>query len=91
MVKKVSFTGSVSFSCGFSFSFFEGIMMTDERLRNLLSTQTRVGKILMAQSSNTLKKLSMELGGNAPFVRLDSYSNSCLPRVKEKTTSPSCS
>ncbi|KAH6874865.1 Aldehyde/histidinol dehydrogenase [Thelonectria olida] len=29
---------------------------------------TRVGKILMSQSANTLKKLSLELGGNAPFI-----------------------
>lgn len=29
---------------------------------------TRVGKILMNQSSETLKKLSLELGGNAPFI-----------------------
>jgi succinate-semialdehyde dehydrogenase/glutarate-semialdehyde dehydrogenase len=29
---------------------------------------TRVGKILMRQSSSTLKKLSFELGGNAPFI-----------------------
>ncbi|GAK66990.1 succinate-semialdehyde dehydrogenase [Moesziomyces antarcticus] len=29
---------------------------------------TRVGKILMSQSASTLKKLSMELGGNAPFI-----------------------
>lgn len=29
---------------------------------------TPVGKILMSQSANTLKKLSFELGGNAPFV-----------------------
>jgi succinate-semialdehyde dehydrogenase / glutarate-semialdehyde dehydrogenase len=27
-----------------------------------------VGKILMKNSSNTLKKLTMELGGNAPFI-----------------------
>ncbi|KAM0786709.1 hypothetical protein ACM66B_002151 [Microbotryomycetes sp. NB124-2] len=32
---------------------------------------TRVGKILMSQSSGTLKKLSMELGGNAPFIVFD--------------------
>ncbi|KAI5478678.1 succinate-semialdehyde dehydrogenase (NADP+) [Pseudohyphozyma bogoriensis] len=32
---------------------------------------TRVGKILMQQSSSTLKKLSMELGGNAPFIVFD--------------------
>ena len=29
---------------------------------------TQVGKILMKQSSSTVKKLSLELGGNAPFV-----------------------
>ena len=29
---------------------------------------TAVGKILMAKSSSTVKKVSMELGGNAPFI-----------------------
>ncbi|WP_447641340.1 MULTISPECIES: NAD-dependent succinate-semialdehyde dehydrogenase [Chitinophagaceae] len=29
---------------------------------------TRVGQILMAQSAPSLKKLSLELGGNAPFI-----------------------
>ncbi len=29
---------------------------------------TQVGRILMQQSSATLKKLSLELGGNAPFI-----------------------
>lgn len=29
---------------------------------------TRVGKLLMAQCAPTLKKLSLELGGNAPFI-----------------------
>ena len=29
---------------------------------------TRVGKLLMQQSSETVKKLSLELGGNAPFI-----------------------
>ena len=29
---------------------------------------TRVGKLLMEQSAATLKKLSFELGGNAPFI-----------------------
>lgn len=32
---------------------------------------TAVGKLLMKQSSSTLKKLSMELGGNAPFIVFD--------------------
>ena len=32
---------------------------------------TRVGKLLMRQASDTLKKLSLELGGNAPFIVFD--------------------
>jgi len=32
---------------------------------------TGVGKILMSQSADTLKKLSFELGGNAPFIVFD--------------------
>jgi len=32
---------------------------------------TEVGKLLMRQSADTLKKLSLELGGNAPFIVFD--------------------
>lgn len=32
---------------------------------------TRVGKILMEQAASTVKKVSMELGGNAPFIVFD--------------------
>lgn len=32
---------------------------------------TNVGKLLMRQSAETLKKLSFELGGNAPFIVFD--------------------
>ncbi|KAH7048324.1 Aldehyde/histidinol dehydrogenase [Macrophomina phaseolina] len=32
---------------------------------------TNVGKLLMKQSSSTIKKLSFELGGNAPFIVFD--------------------
>jgi len=32
---------------------------------------TAVGRILMAQSAPTLKKLSLELGGNAPFIAFE--------------------
>lgn len=42
------------------------------KLRTISFTgSTRVGKILMKQSAGTLKKLSMELGGNAPFIVFD--------------------
>ncbi len=32
---------------------------------------TRVGKILMSQCADTVKKMSLELGGNAPFLVFD--------------------
>lgn len=32
---------------------------------------TEVGKLLMKQSSGTIKKVTMELGGNAPFIVFD--------------------
>src|SRR5262249_23787062 len=32
---------------------------------------TRVGSLLMQQSAGTLKRLSLELGGNAPFIVFD--------------------
>src|SRR5262249_10239374 len=32
---------------------------------------TETGKVLMAQCAGTIKKLSLELGGNAPFIVFD--------------------
>jgi len=41
----------------------------NSKVRKLSFTgSTEVGKILMAQCASTLKKLSLELGGNAPFI-----------------------
>ena len=41
----------------------------DTRIKKISFTgSTEVGKQLMAHSSSTLKKLSLELGGNAPFI-----------------------
>jgi|TARA_R110002049_G_scaffold12487_6_gene55875 succinate-semialdehyde dehydrogenase/glutarate-semialdehyde dehydrogenase len=43
-----------------------------EIIRKLSFTgSTAVGKILMQQSAATVKKVSMELGGNAPFIVFD--------------------
>ncbi|KAK9448741.1 aldehyde dehydrogenase domain-containing protein [Limtongia smithiae] len=48
------------------------LMCADERVKKLSFTgSTAVGKLLMAQSSASLKKLSFELGGNAPFIVFD--------------------
>jgi succinate-semialdehyde dehydrogenase/glutarate-semialdehyde dehydrogenase len=44
-------------------------LVEDPRLRKLSFTgSTEVGRLLMAQASGRLLRLSMELGGNAPFL-----------------------
>lgn len=50
-----------------------GAQLTANRLvRKLTFTgSTRVGKVLYQQSADTMKKLSMELGGNAPLIVFD--------------------
>jgi succinate-semialdehyde dehydrogenase/glutarate-semialdehyde dehydrogenase len=46
-----------------------GPLIADQRLRKMSFTgSTEVGRRLMAQASDTLLRLSMELGGNAPFI-----------------------
>ncbi len=45
------------------------VLTTHEDIRKISFTgSTQVGKLLMRQSADTLKKLSLELGGNAPFI-----------------------
>jgi len=44
-------------------------LMADERLRKVSFTgSTEVGRILVRQSAEQLQRVSMELGGNAPFL-----------------------
>jgi succinate-semialdehyde dehydrogenase/glutarate-semialdehyde dehydrogenase len=48
------------------------VMCDSDVVRHLSFTgSTEVGRILMAQSAPTVKKLSLELGGNAPFIVFD--------------------
>lgn len=45
------------------------VLTQDERIHKLSFTgSTQIGRLLMSQSANTVKKLSLELGGNAPFI-----------------------
>ncbi|EAC1215137.1 NAD-dependent succinate-semialdehyde dehydrogenase [Escherichia coli] len=49
-----------------------GVLTGSHVVRKLSFTgSTEVGRILMAQSAPTIKKLSLELGGNAPFIVFD--------------------
>ncbi|OGB29264.1 MAG: succinate-semialdehyde dehydrogenase (NADP(+)) [Burkholderiales bacterium RIFCSPLOWO2_12_FULL_61_40] len=48
------------------------VICASDVVRHLSFTgSTEVGRILMAQSAPTIKKLSLELGGNAPFIVFD--------------------
>jgi succinate-semialdehyde dehydrogenase/glutarate-semialdehyde dehydrogenase len=47
-------------------------LCNDDRIRKMTFTgSTEVGRILMRQSADTLKKMSLELGGNAPLIVFD--------------------
>lgn len=47
-------------------------LMTSPLVRKVSFTgSTPVGKLLMRQAADTVKKLSLELGGNAPFIVFD--------------------
>ncbi len=49
-----------------------GELTSNPTVRKLSFTgSTEVGKILMAQCAGTVKRLSLELGGNAPFIVFD--------------------
>jgi len=49
-----------------------GDWLADERVRKITFTgSTAVGKYLAREAAGTLKKLSLELGGNAPFIVFD--------------------
>jgi succinate-semialdehyde dehydrogenase/glutarate-semialdehyde dehydrogenase len=48
------------------------VWLHDARVRKITFTgSTAVGKLLAREASGTLKKLSLELGGNAPFIVFD--------------------
>jgi succinate-semialdehyde dehydrogenase/glutarate-semialdehyde dehydrogenase len=51
---------------------FGGDMTSNSIVRKLTFTgSTEVGKLLMAQCAGTVKKVLLELGGNAPFIVFD--------------------
>jgi len=48
------------------------VLTGSDKVRKLSFTgSTEVGRLLMAQCAPTIKKLSLELGGNAPFIVFD--------------------
>ncbi|MEO0763539.1 MAG: NAD-dependent succinate-semialdehyde dehydrogenase, partial [Pseudomonadota bacterium] len=48
------------------------VLCASEKVAKITFTgSTEVGRILMRQSAETIKKMSLELGGNAPFIVFD--------------------
>lgn len=67
----------------------------DFRIRKISFTgSTAVGKILYEQSGKTLKRISLELGGNAPFIICADadieYVVKCLVSAKIRSSSQAC-
>ena len=61
--------GVVNIVCGSSASKIVAPLLQDPRLRKLSFTgSTEVGRELIKQSADNVLKVSMELGGNAPFI-----------------------
>ncbi len=71
--------GSLSLDAGFPPGVFNIVNGEPEMIGKVLSTNplikkitftgsTEVGKLLMKNSSSTVKNISLELGGNAPFI-----------------------
>ena len=51
---------------------FSDTVFADERVRKISFTgSTEVGQLLIRKSAETVKRMSMELGGNAPFIVFD--------------------
>ncbi len=49
-----------------------GVFLSDSRVKKVTFTgSTEVGKVLMRQGADTMKKLSLELGGHAPMIVLN--------------------
>lgn len=65
-------SGVLSVVAGMDPAAITGPIMEDRRVRKLSFTgSTEVGKLLMRQAADTMKRLSLELGGHAPFIVFD--------------------
>src|ERR1700686_4559555 len=72
-----------------------GEMTSNPTVRKLTFTgSTEIGKKLMAQCAGTVKKISLELGGNAPFIVFDDADLDAAVQgaiaSKNRNTGPTC-
>ncbi len=61
----------VTADAGNSIAIGKALCASDTVRHISFTGSTEVGRILMAQSAPTVKKMSLELGGNAPFIVFD--------------------
>ena len=72
LVEKAGFPNGVINLVTGSSSKIVGAMMDNEKVRKITFTgSTEIGKLLIEQSAKQVKRLSLELGGHAPFIVLD--------------------
>lgn len=72
LIEKAGFPEGVANIITSKAELFGNVIMNDKRVRKISFTgSTNVGKLLMKQSSNDLKRISLELGGQAPFIVFD--------------------
>lgn len=63
--------GVVNILTGSARAIASAIMESSKVRKVTFTGSTEVGKVLIRQSADTVKKVSMELGGNAPFIVFD--------------------
>ena len=63
--------GVVNILTGSARAIASAIMESPKVRKVTFTGSTEVGKVLIRQSADTVKKVSMELGGNAPFIVFD--------------------
>lgn len=63
--------GVVNLVCGSSAQISDAFMETEKVRKITFTGSTEVGRELMKKAANTIKNVSMELGGHAPLIVLD--------------------
>ena len=64
-------SGVLNIVTGDAAAIGETLCASEDVAKITFTGSTRVGKILLEQSAQTVKRVSMELGGNAPFIVFD--------------------
>jgi succinate-semialdehyde dehydrogenase/glutarate-semialdehyde dehydrogenase len=63
--------GVINILCGNAAAIGDVFTSADEVKMLTFTGSTQIGKLLMAKASQTVKKVALELGGNAPFIVFD--------------------